>query len=39
MVGDYEFTHEPTDVQLMRALAKIAGQRAHAAVRRGAAPT
>ncbi|HTU59302.1 MAG TPA: type VI secretion system contractile sheath large subunit, partial [Polyangiales bacterium] len=24
MVADYEFTHEPTDVQLMRALSKVA---------------
>ncbi len=38
MVCDYEFTHEPTDVQLMRALSKIAAS-AHMPLFAAAGPT
>jgi len=38
MVCDYEFTHEPTDVQLLRALSKIAAS-AHMPLFAAAAPT
>ena len=38
MVCDYEFTHEPTDIQLMRALSKIAAS-AHMPLFAAASPT
>ncbi|MBN9063561.1 MAG: EvpB family type VI secretion protein [Rhizobiales bacterium 65-9] len=38
IVCDYEFTHEPTDIQLMRALSKIASS-AHAPLFAAAGPT
>jgi type VI secretion system protein ImpC len=38
LVADYEFTHEPTDIQLMRGLSKVAAS-AHAPLFAAAGPT